>query len=611
MKVIKWFFVGLLVIVVSLALYLTFLFDLNDYKPELVSLVKDKTGRELKIDEDLKWTVYPSLGIEIEKLSLSAPKGFKNPMLSVHKAVAEVSFLPLLSKEVQVKRINLDGINLNLIDKKDGRSSLDGLSDKSVKSTSQKPISEDPVTESQGNLLNSLHINGISITDVNVNVTDEKKGVTNNFKVDHLSLDDFDLDKDSKLSFKLSAKINDNSIESSGSGVININQALSQFALKGLDVKTLVTGKALPNGQITNTVKLDAEVNTKAKKASLELHKFNIDDIKSAGLAKVSFGSRVPYINVSLNVENVDVTKLLPPPNGDSNEQNSAEKKTVNKTGVEPDLTALKSVNADVSFTVKKIQFKKIKTQNWNLIASLKNGLINVKDFSGQLYEGKLAASASLQKQGNNPSYKFTTTLKGVQVQPLLKDAAELDVLAGITRFHVSGYGSSLNPDNVLENVFAKGDVELVDGAIYGANIPLMIRNAKAKLKGQAPETVKEEKTDFTSLGTEFTFKKGIVRLDNTEMASPLIRLAGKGDANLVKKTVDYLLQAELVASLHGQSNKKDELSGLKIPLRIKGNIEDPKFSIDTKALLDQKIDKEKEKLKDKLKDKLFKKFGL
>ncbi|RYV01499.1 AsmA family protein [Shewanella sp. OPT22] len=616
MKVIKWGLVTLLALIVCLALYLTFLFDLNDYKPELVSLVKEQTGRELKIEKDLKWTVYPSLGIEIEKLSLSAPKGFKQQMLSVNKAVAEVKFLPLLSKQVEISRLNFDGIIFNLITKKDGKSSLDGLGGSaSEKSAVNKNKVDDKATdEAPGQMLNALHINGISITDVTVNMRDDNTKVANQFNIKKLSLDDFDLDKDSKLAFEIQADINKNQITSSGSGVININKSLSTFALKSLEVETNINGTAIPNGKIENRVQLDAQVDTKAKTATLKLDSFDIDAIKSSGKAQVSFGKKVPYINASLNVGDVNITPYLPKEKEakeTTKQPLAATPSDTNKLpGTEPDLGALNTVNADISLKVKAIQFKKIKTNDWNLESSLKGGVLNVKDFSGHLYKGKLASSASLLAKNGKPNYKFRTTLSGVRVQPLLKDAINSEILAGTTLFNLSGHGTSLNPDKVLENLVAQGNAEFTDGAIYGVNIPLMIRNAKAKFKGEATEEVKQKKTDFTRLGTKFKIVKGVVKLNETEMASPLLRLKGEGDVNLVKKSIDYLLQTEIVASLKGQKSKKDDLSGIKIPLRISGEMTNPKFSIDTKALLDEKIDQEKEKLKNKIKDKLFKKFG-
>ncbi len=610
MKTIKRFLISLLAVILCVALYLTFFFDLNDYKPELVNLVKEKTGRELTLDKDIKWTVYPSLGIEIERLALTAPQGFKDKMLTVNKAVAEVSFLPLLSKEVEIKRLNFDGIHLNLVTKKDGRSSLDGLSGKSG---SNKPSSDSArdTGASDKKLLNSLHINGISISDVSVKSFDEKSGVTNSFHIKKLRLDDFDLAKDSRLSFEMSANVAKNKIKSEGNGLVNISRDLSKFALKTLAVKTNIEGKTLPNGSIKNKINLDGSVNTKNKTASLKLNSFDMDSISSSGRADVNFGKPVPFIKAALNIGAVNLSDFKTDNGNVNGESTSATKNQTKSAGKEPDLTALKNLNADISLTVKAINYDKIKTSNWNLTASLNHGKLKVKEFSGYLYNGKLVSTASLSEKNKTPDYQFSSELSGVQIQPLLKDAIDSDVLAGATFFSLNGHGTSLNPDQFLKSLTVQGVVEFTDGAIYGVNIPLMIRNAKAKLKGKPAEEVKEKKTDFTRLGTDFKIAKGIVKLSKTDMASPLLRLEGIGDADLVKKTVDYSLQTEIVASLKGQKSEKDELSGLKIPLKITGKFSDPKFSIDTKALLDNKINKEKEKLKDKLKDKLFKKFGL
>ena len=128
-----------------------------------------------------------------------------------------------------------------------------------------------------------------------------------------------------------------------------------------------------------------------------------------------------------------------------------------------------------------------------------------------------------------------------------------------------------------------------------------MIRSAQQKLKGDLSESNKEElKTDFTSLTGSFTMKDAVMTNPDLAMAAPLIRLAGKGTANIV------------VGSLSGQGDANDEsLKGVDIPLTIKGTFQEPKFGIDTKALLEGKLKGETDKAKEKLKEGLFKKLGI
>ncbi|MGS0726494.1 AsmA family protein, partial [Shewanella sp. 0m-11] len=116
-----------------------------------------------------------------------------------------------------------------------------------------------------------------------------------------------------------------------------------------------------------------------------------------------------------------------------------------------------------------------------------------------------------------------------------------------------------------------------------------------------------EQKTDFTSMTGSFNIANGVITNPDLDMASPLIRLKGKGTANILNEALDYKLTTSVVGSLEGQGgDKRDALYGVEIPFLITGTMSEPKFALDTKALLDSKLKDETNKLKDSL----FKKFG-
>ena len=95
------------------------------------------------------------------------------------------------------------------------------------------------------------------------------------------------------------------------------------------------------------------------------------------------------------------------------------------------------------------------------------------------------------------------------------------------------------------------------------------------------------------------------------KMAAPLLRLAGKGSANLLNEELDYQLSTALVNTSKGQGGKeKDDLAGVEIPLKISGTMQKPKYSLDTKALLEGQLKEKVESGKEKLKNKLLEKLG-
>ncbi|MGS0729291.1 AsmA family protein, partial [Shewanella sp. 0m-11] len=191
MKFLKWFFISILGLVLALVLYVTLIFDPNDFKPQIVDLVKEETGRELIIGSDLSWTFFPTLGIKLGQITLSNPDGFQNPsMLAVNEVVAEVALMPLFKKEVEISQLNLDGLTLMLETQKNGRTSFDGLSGEAGKNAN---ADKSTANATSGSSLARLDIGGITITNtkiVNINHAAQTEQV---FALKELTLGRFQL----------------------------------------------------------------------------------------------------------------------------------------------------------------------------------------------------------------------------------------------------------------------------------------------------------------------------------------------------------------------------------------------------------------------------------
>ncbi|NKC12931.1 MAG: AsmA family protein [Gammaproteobacteria bacterium] len=79
MKALKWIgiIVGLvLILVVSAAVLVPLLVDPNDYRDEIEAVVEESTQRDLEITGDIELSVWPSLSLEMDKVTLSNPPGF-------------------------------------------------------------------------------------------------------------------------------------------------------------------------------------------------------------------------------------------------------------------------------------------------------------------------------------------------------------------------------------------------------------------------------------------------------------------------------------------------------------------------------------------------------
>ena len=139
MKLLKWLGIiggGLIVLLVIGVGIITATFDPNKYKGDITKVVKEKKDRTLAIPGDLKLAVFPKLGVELGALTLSEFKSDKE-FVKLDGAKVYLELMPLLRKEIVVDKVEVNGLNANVVRGKDGKFNFDDLLSKDDKEPSQ------------------------------------------------------------------------------------------------------------------------------------------------------------------------------------------------------------------------------------------------------------------------------------------------------------------------------------------------------------------------------------------------------------------------------------------------------------------------------------------
>ncbi len=98
----------------------------NDYKPQIVRLVKDKKQRTLTLAGDIKLAFFPKLGFDLGRASISEFKSDKE-FAAIDSARLYLSWWPLLKKELVVDQVRVEGVRANLVRYRDGTTNFDDL----------------------------------------------------------------------------------------------------------------------------------------------------------------------------------------------------------------------------------------------------------------------------------------------------------------------------------------------------------------------------------------------------------------------------------------------------------------------------------------------------
>jgi uncharacterized protein involved in outer membrane biogenesis len=252
---------GIVLLALLVAGYFAATFNPNDYKDDIIKLVKEKKDRTLHIDGDIKLSYWPKIGANLGKISLSEHRS-EQIFASVDNVKVALAVLPLLKKKLVVDTVYIDGAKANVIKGKDGKFNFDDLISKEEESEQFK-----------------FDIDGINISNSEVRytdqVTDSKYNITKfNMKSGHIALaEPVDLD----TNFMLTSNKPETAANINLKGNFLVDPETKHFKVKGLDshiVGDMLSGKEMD-------IKASGDVDAKP-----ELMEFLVDDLKFVATGK-------------------------------------------------------------------------------------------------------------------------------------------------------------------------------------------------------------------------------------------------------------------------------------------------------------------------------------
>jgi len=676
----------------------------NQFKPLIVEQAKTHTGLDLVIEGDISWQFFPSIGFELGQTELRNPQGFEQlNMFKVDTVGIDVSVMPLLSQQLEIGNITLDGAAFSLETLKDGSKNIDALTQaQTAQATATEPASaaitsdskpaESTPTEQSGASAWTINLAGVTVSNASVEIQDKQAGTFTKLYDVSLNLSEFAVDTWTKVDFAAKGEANKQKFAASGDAEFKLAKGFQEYALRninldasfsdpatqinsakigletfefdkanaltysvvgqaaGLDIdmkgaasltvdkaitKVMMNqltldatfkGDSLPQSPMKVDMASDLSFDLTKSHLSFVLEKLTANALAFDGKADITLAD-IPKVRFSLHSPNIDLDEFLglgqPAANDKpASTEGAAEQTTkTSKTSpakpaqeVEPDLSALKTLDVKGDITIDKFKANNAKMQNVKASFSVNRGIAELKSFTSNLYQGSISATARLDARKSPASYTAKKRIKGVKVLPLLKDVANNDMLEGTGNINVDVKGSSLTPTGIQKNLVGTIAINFEDGAVHGINVAQLIRENYAKIKGQKVESKGEvQKTDFSAMKATLKLNKGNVSTNDLTMQSPLLRIRGNGKANYINQTVDFTVSTSIVGTLEGQGGKDiDELKDVTIPINVSGKWAEPKFKLVFDDVLKQKaqkeIDRGVEKLTDKIKDEETKK---
>ena len=631
-KTIKWLMiiVGSLAVLIILTLIIVpFFFDIQKYKPRIEQEMTKAIGRPFTIGGDLKLSFFPWAGLAFSDLHLGNPDGFtEKDLVSIKSFDVKVKFLPLLSKDIQVKRFVIVGPRIVLEKTKDARANWQGLGKK--ESTGVLAEKERKAQEGSQGVMGNLPIKGLTVAEFAIRegellYIDRASDTRKEVKDLNIEINDVSLEEPFKLLISAIADGKPVSIEGEvgplgkelGKGTMTVDLAIKAMNILSMKIEGSVTDvvskpqydlnlkvenfspKDLMKGLLTDfnlktkdpsvLTAMSGHMKIKGTTDNIEISDGTIElDQSKMTFSAIAKDLTKPDLTFKMNLDKLDADRYLPPV-----EEKKAEKKPEEQT--KTNYGPLRKMILDGMINIGELTIKG--TQIKDIQAKLRgqNGIFNLDPFSLHAYEGNVAAVASLDFKGDVPVTKAKMEVKGVQVRKLISDFMKKDILEGKTNASINISMSGDNAALIKKSLDGNGEVQLRDGAIVGIDLSGMINNLKTAF-GMAQSGEKKDRTDFSEFIIPFEINDGVVMTQKTSLVSPVLRVSANGNADLTKETLDFRVEPTFVATLKGQGDTQ-ERSGVTVPVLVTGTFTEPKFSPDLSGMLKKGIEKGIEKL--------------
>jgi len=492
--------VGSIVLLLVVALVaLTLLFDPNQYKETIIQMVKTQTGRDLKIEKRIGWSVFPRIAVEAGGLELSNAAGFgKEPFARIDAAGVALQLFPLLTGKVAVDTFYVHGLTLNLAKDAGGRNNWADMAGVA------KPEPA-PKAGKQTLPIAGVSLGRIEVRRANIAWKDAQAGSTLQVRSAELTTGRFA----AKEPFDLKA-------------------ALELVRDRAAPIKTSVASRVTLGEDALTLDKLD----------------LRLDEHRLTGRIDVRHFAQ-PALRFDLASEKLDLDKLMAaaPAPAAGGAKGSAQP-------VEIPIATLRSLDVQGKVRIAALKALDLNATEVQVPISAKGGLITLGPSSAKLYGGGYQGTTSLDARGKVLALNINEALNAVNLAPMLKD------MYGINVFHGRATGSAKltakgNDDMAVRSTLTgSAAFNVQDGTIKGIDLKKMADAAEEAIKALRGKDAGNlgalipapgDETRFTRLGGTAQITNGIARNDDLALESPsLVRVQGKGSADLVRETLDY-----------------------------------------------------------------------
>ena len=280
----------LVLLVVIVGVYLAVTFDPNAYKDRIEDKVAEVTGRELTLAGSIELTLFPSLGLRLEDVRLANAEGFnETPFAEVRVVDVAVAALPLIRGEIEVQRIEADGVSIYLARDAQGRSNWDDLVERAEEA--RRDVVEEHGNAGPGRArgaFDDIRIAGLEVTDLRLEWDDRQAGTRVLLAPMNLVVREFRPGMETPVKLDGSMRIEEENAEPIEldlqlAGLLNADPVAHRYALRRVQSQFDLRHPAL-EPEVTARLETDLVLDLRDSVARVERLSVHLSDLHLTGL---------------------------------------------------------------------------------------------------------------------------------------------------------------------------------------------------------------------------------------------------------------------------------------------------------------------------------------
>jgi len=547
MKVLKIAGTAVAAVVVILALLLIVGVPSGFLASAIQDRVEQQTGYRLTVAGSTKISVWPTLNVRMDDLTLQDPKDRETSRrFTVGSVEADVSLSSLWSGHPQVSEL--------VITKPVMYRQLLRERTQDGSSRATKPAAEP----------DAVAIHRVKIVDGAIVATNARDRFER--RIEGISAD-ATIGDDHTLKVTGTARTDNTPLKFDVSAALPASSAARQV----IPVELALDAPGLLRGPLSGK----AEVRFNGPLISINSLTGAIGDGGFNGWASVDIGSK-PLVKLDLDFQRLDL--------GSSN--NAASAPAAQGWSQAPiSLVGLNYVDAQVRISAAQLilgaaQFAPAAIDATLAAGVVKSSFVNLGVYGGQA-NGELIVDAS----SGSPSFAMHADFVGVRALPLLSGLAEFDRIDGKMQAKIAARSAGDSQQALMSNLSGTAFVIFQDGAIRGLNVAQMIRSLTASTLNGWQEQ-QEQTTDLSQLSASFRIDRGQAVTTDLNLVGPLVKVTGAGTVDLGTKMMGFLVEPKLVLTTEGQGRLSDPV-GFGIPVMIEGPWSQPRIYPEMQGMLD------------------------